>query len=162
MAGRGLLRLRYVNFEHVQNIRSAVVVIIERSGIVVRSWEQRSTVVCDRIEVVVQPCLFLPPNLLRCNYALATTIPRCYYDLQDLTTTTPRPLGLSYDHTKILPRSLRSYYALTAILLRLINYQCSGWTTDAKWWQKLTLPSARWAKNLKDILTSAIVKWMFQ
>ena len=21
-------------------------------------------------------------------------------------------------------------------------------TTDAKWWQKLTLPSARWAKNL--------------
>jgi len=127
VAGRGLLRLRHVNFEHVQNIRSAVVVKIERSGIVVRSWEQRSTVVCNRIEVVVQSCLFLPPILLRCNYALATTIPRCYYDLHDLTTTTPRPLGLSYDHTKMLPRSLRSYHALTTILLRLMYYLCSEW-----------------------------------
>jgi hypothetical protein len=25
-------------------------------------------------------------------------------------------------------------------------------TTDAKWWQKLTLPLARWAKKIKEIM----------
>jgi hypothetical protein len=33
--------------------------------------------------------------------------------------------------------------------------------TDAKWWQKLTLPLARWAKNLHHIIKAAVSAWWF-
>jgi hypothetical protein len=33
------------------------------------------------------------------------------------------------------------------------------WTTDAKWWQKLTLPLASWAKKTSDLLKRFI--WNF-
>ena len=54
VAGRGRPRPRYVNFEHAQNIRSEVVVKKERTGSVVRSWEERRAVGYCRIEVVAQ------------------------------------------------------------------------------------------------------------
>ncbi len=54
MKGRGRIRLRYVNFEHVQNLRSAVVAKNGRTSSVVRSWKKRGTILYGRTEVAVQ------------------------------------------------------------------------------------------------------------
>jgi hypothetical protein len=36
--------------------------------------------------------------------------------------------------------------------VRRTNGRTDGRTTDAKWWQKLTWPLARWAKNGKSYI----------
>ncbi len=84
MEGRGLLRPRYVNFEHVQNLRSAVVAKNGRTSSVVRSWTKRGKILYGRTEVVVQAYTNYRLLFTKCS----TFVLRARHDV---TTTSLRP-----------------------------------------------------------------------
>ncbi len=82
--GPGRLRLRYINFEHVQNLRSAFVAKNGRTSSVVRSWKKRGKILYGRTEVVVQAYTNYRLLFSKCStFVLGTR--------HDVTTTILRP-----------------------------------------------------------------------
>lgn len=94
--GREPPRLRYECFEHVQNLRSAVVVKNGRTGSVVRSWKQRSKVGYHRVEVVVDACY--GRHVVISDFS--TLAPRSRHDLA---TTVLRPIRCYHAFTTPIP-----------------------------------------------------------